>query len=190
MSEAAIQTAALSEADAMADDVHVQDADMLYKVLEHMPVKAWFSNHRPIIRRSDGSRPDFVIGLPEDPYLIRWWMIPRNREGNHYRHCILKSDDDRALHDHPWDSVSVVLEGVLKEHLSDGSSRILEIGKPYFRKATDAHRLEVIEGPVWTDFFTGPKVREWGFHCPQGWVHWKEFTAENPGEIGRGCGED
>ena len=52
-----------------------------------------------------------------------------------------------------------------------------------------AHRLELIDGPCWTLFVTGPRYREWGFHCPQrGWVPWKEFTsADNSGEIGRGC---
>lgn len=134
--------------------------------------------------------PDFIIGEPVDPYLLRWWMIPRNDFGNHYRHLIVKDDDDRALHDHPWDSVSVVLSGTLCEILPGGDSRILEVGQPYFRKATDAHRLIVVEGPVWTDFFTGPKVRDWGFHCEQGWVHWEDFTArDNPGALGRGCGE-
>lgn len=39
-------------------------------------------------------------------------------------------------------------------------------------------------------FIAGPKVREWGFHCPNGWVHWREFTAGDRGElVGRGCGE-
>ena len=31
---------------------------------------------------------------------------------------------------------------------------------------------------------------EWGFHCPKGWVHWRDFTAGKDGEIvGKGCGE-
>jgi len=37
---------------------------------------------------------------------------------------------------------------------------------------------------------TGPRVREWGFHCPNGWRHWKDFVSqENKGEQGVGCGE-
>ena len=80
-----------------------------------------------------GRQPDFVIGPVEDPYLLRWWVIERNKhEGNHYRHCIIKSDDDRALHDHPWPSVSIVREGVLREILPEGESRILMPGVPYF----------------------------------------------------------
>jgi len=31
-------------------------------------------------------------------------------------------------------------------------------------------------------------VREWGFHCPRGWMHWKQYTdAQDSGAIGRGC---
>ena len=43
--------------------------------------------------------------------------------------------------------------------------------------------------PCWSLFLFGPRIREWGFHCPErGWVHWEEFTKPGrPGEIGRGC---
>jgi hypothetical protein len=36
---------------------------------------------------------------------------------------------------------------------------------------------------------TGPRYREWGFHCPQdGWIHWERFTKmHDPGAIGAGC---
>ncbi len=52
--------------------------------------------------------PDFVVGEAHNPYLERWWIVPRNR----------------------------------------------------------------------------------GFHCPNGWVPWQEFTAGENGElVGKGCGE-
>ncbi len=38
------------------------------------------------------------------------------------------------------------------------------------------------------DLITGPKVRECGFHCPQGWRHHEEFFApHDKGRVGRGC---
>ena len=55
--------------------------------------------------------PDFIIGEPANPYLIRWWVIPRNRWFNIYLHEIRRSDDDRALHDHPWLNCSILLHG-------------------------------------------------------------------------------
>ena len=63
-----------------------------------------------------------------------------------------------------------------------------------WRRPTDSHRLELTptaEGsrePVWTLFVTGPYLRRWGFHCPQGWRVSTEFVAENDaGATGRGC---
>lgn len=133
--------------------------------------------------------PDFVIGLRDNPYMLRWWIIPRNQWFNIYLHKIIRDDDDRALHDHPWISVSVVLKGVVREVLNKGT-RIFRSKSIIFRSSRMAHRLEVVKGPCWTLFFTGPTVREWGFHCPKGWVSWKQFVdPNNPGTIGPGCGE-
>jgi len=132
--------------------------------------------------------PDFVIGEPA--YLKRWWIVPRNEFQNVYLHHILRDDDDRALHDHPWDNVSLLLAGRYREITPEGAF-VREPGSVVPRKATDSHRLELIDDkPVISLFFTGPKVREWGFHCPKGWVHWQDFTAGENGElVGRGCGE-
>lgn len=134
--------------------------------------------------------PDFIIGRSDDPYLRRWWLIPRNRFFNIYLHEFLRSDDDRALHDHPWLNLSILLRGSYREWTPyrDGLIfRTFVAGDFKFRRATAAHRIEV-DYPCVSLFVTGPRVREWGFHCPQGWVHWKLFTAPgNYGEIGRGC---
>jgi len=133
-------------------------------------------------------KPDFVIGPPAAPYLRRWWLIPRNRWFNVYLHEILQSDDDRALHCHPWVNLSIILKGAYREHMPGGISRVLSAGSAVVRRAVAAHRLEVARGPVWTLFITGPRIREWFFHCPKGLVHWKDFTATgNYGEVGRGC---
>lgn len=132
-------------------------------------------------------QPDFIIGEPEKPYLLRWWIIPRNRWFNVYLHMILRDDDDRALHDHPWWNISMILSGAYRE-VMPLRTVLRKSGSIVFRRPTAAHRLEVAKGPVWTLFITGPRVREWGFHCPQGWRHWEEFTAsESTGQIGRGC---
>jgi len=150
-------------------------------------------------------KPDFIVGAKDDPYLLRWHIIPRNRFFNIYLHQFLRDDDDRALHDHPWGSVSIILKGEYMEHLADGSQRWADCGTIRFRRAKTAHRIslrwdftkEVMrEGgaqfarkPAWTLFITGRRVREWGFHCPQGWRHWRDFTnaADGGATIGRGC---
>lgn len=132
--------------------------------------------------------PDFVIG---DDYLLRWWVLPRNEQANVYLHDIRKSDDDRAMHDHPWANTSFLIFGSYIEHTPDGSF-LREAGDVIERPANALHRLEVIPGQrAISLFITGPKVREWGFACDHGWVHWQDFT--NPADssrTGRGCGEN
>lgn len=136
--------------------------------------------------------PDYLIGRPDQPYLKRWWIIPRNRFFNIYLHQFLQSDDDRALHDHPWLNASFLLKGEYTEHtiLPGGVNlrKIYKAGARKFRRAIAAHRIELHAGECWSLFITGPAIRSWGFHCPAGWRHWREFTApHNSGEIGRGC---
>lgn len=128
-------------------------------------------------------KPDVIIGVD---YLYRWWVIPRNRFFNVYLHKFCRSDDDRALHDHPWYSVSFLLRGEMLEHSFAGKRHIRWM-LPIFRTAKFAHRLEIVKGPVWTVFITGPRIRKWGFYCPTGWRYWREFTTPDGSTIGKGC---
>lgn len=138
--------------------------------------------------------PDVVIGGHDDPYLKRWHLIPRNRACNAYLHLFLRSDDDRALHDHPWVNCSILLGGSYTEHTIDAGGihrhTIRQAGDVAFRPSGKiAHRIELHDGPCFTLFLTGPIYRRWGFHCPDaGWVDWTKFTAaDDPGSIGKGC---
>lgn len=138
--------------------------------------------------------PDLVIGEPADPYLKRWYVIPRNPLFNVYLHLIMRSDDDRALHDHPWLNLSWLLKGAYREHTIDAGGihrkRLRFAGDVILRGPRAAHRLEIRPGTsALTLFITGPRLREWGFHCPDaGWRHWQDFTAGPRGELtGRGC---
>lgn len=132
--------------------------------------------------------PDFVIG---DRYLLRWFLIPRNNYLNVYLHHFLHSDDDRALHDHPYWSISLCLWGSSIEHLAAGRSRTIRQGSIVLRSAAASHRIELRDGTdCWTLFVTGPRIREWGFYCPRGWRHWRDYTKpSSSGQVGRGCGE-
>lgn len=134
--------------------------------------------------------PDRVIGGVENPYMLRWFVLPRNRWFNIYLHNIVRSDDDRAEHDHPWISLSLMLRGVMGEYCN-GRFRSISAGSLIYRGAAFKHRLVIPKsGSVVTVFVTGPKVREWGFWCPRGFVHWRDFTAGPNGEtVGKGCGE-
>lgn len=141
-------------------------------------------------------KPDFVVGEAEDPYLRRWHVIGRNRWLNVYFHQFLRSDDDRALHDHPWVNMSIVLAGSYVEVVPTRGATVRRIermpGAVVVRSARAAHRVEMAaDKACYTLFITGPKVRSWGFWCDRGWIHWREFTAGPKGEVvGRGCGEN
>jgi hypothetical protein len=63
-----------------------------------------------------------------------------------------------------------------------------------FRAAEHRHRVVLRKHrdgnpiPCWTLILTGPKQREWGFWCPQGFVVWTRFVDRtNHGSVGRGC---
>jgi hypothetical protein len=144
-----------------------------------------------LISRAQRRAPDFIIGGPAAPYLLRWWLIPRNRLFNVYLHCFLRSDDDRALHTHPWAfNLSWLLLGNYREWTAEEADGYVDrqAGAVKFRWGAAAHRVELTDGPCWTLFVTGPRVREWGFLCARGFVHWKAFTAPgDKGAVGKGC---
>lgn len=132
--------------------------------------------------------PDFIIN---GDYMERWFVIPRNEQQNVYLHRTLRDDYD-VMHDHPWDSTSLIIAGGYIEQTPEGDY-LRQPGDVISRKAHDAHRLTLIDGePSISLFFTGPKVREWGFHCPKGWVNWENFTGgyhNGRADKGVGCGE-
>lgn len=170
-----------------------------------------------ILRWARARQPDFVIGGPAAPYLRRHWLLPRNRFFNVYVHEFLRSDDDRALHDHPWlFNASWLIDGEYiewtpadDEHLMPDVgvrcqypvAQRLKSGQVKFRWGPAPHRVELTEElhgdpaipeyvlvPCWTVFITGPVVRDWGFHCATRWVPWKEFVdTRDKGSVGKGC---
>lgn len=153
--------------------------------------------HRQVTSR----KLDFRIPPDESVpvYMERWWLIPRNWAFNIYVHIVRRSDDDRALHDHPWWSLSIVLEGGYYEETIEAGGVHRRVwrgpGSVKFRRTGSmAHRLELFrytnlpgalddeEQPCKTIFITGPVLRRWGFHHPSGWVDaydWDAFCEAN-----------
>jgi hypothetical protein len=111
------------------------------------------------------------IELAGELYMRRWFPGP----GLSARvHEILASDPHRDLHDHPWDFTSTILFGSYRDITPEGE-RTFGPGDVIERRATDLHRLVVLDGPVWTMVRTGPFRRRWGFATASGWVHWREY---------------
>ncbi len=137
--------------------------------------------------------PDEIIGEPNDPYMLRWFAIRKNPFFGVMVHQFMRSDDDRALHDHPWPNVSILLIGRYIEHTIAAGGvnhrKVYRSGDIKIRRAKSAHRIELTNRECITLFIRGPKVREWGFHCAQaGWRHWRDYCK--PGDrnqVGRGC---
>lgn len=140
--------------------------------------------------------PDFHIGGKVNPYMLRWWVITRNKLFNIYLHEFRRSDDDRAHHDHPWlFNISILLRGRYIEHtIRKGGIHVAtqySTGAVRWRFGPAPHMIELLPGErCVTLFITGPIVRNWGFHCPKGWVPWQRFTDEkDSGSVGAGCGD-
>ena len=134
-----------------------------------------------------------IPNLEGEPYLLRWvWF---NIAGYSLKlHVFLKSDEDRALHDHPWKFKNFILSGGYWEHTQEG-----RFWRPpgYFGggDANYMHRVELDRYPsdhedspgaeklAVTLFFTYPKQKTWGFDCKQGWKESNQFQKDN------GCGD-
>lgn len=145
--------------------------------------------------------PDLIIGPRDNPQTLRYHIL-KWRGFQFSLHKWLRSDDDRALHDHSGWNVSFILNGGYWELVRTYEPRMIDrwhYRRPwrfYARRAATAHRIALPAGqrPVWTLWLRGPPMREWGFHCPKGWRHWKEYcntrdysTPGSASEIGPGC---
>lgn len=150
--------------------------------------------------------PDLLIGPRDNPQTSRWhlWKLGGFQIALHRWH---RSDDDRALHDHKADNLSILLTGRLREIVGDLSTKRTYAGEvrmvhrrrtlwpfvPYFRRAETPHRIELIDGPVWTIWIRWPPRRRWGYWCKFGWrdadVYNKQadYYAAGVSEVGRGC---
>lgn len=135
-------------------------------------------------------KPDLTIGPEHDPQTLRWHLL-RWRGVQVALHRWLRSDGDRALHDHSADNISVLLTGRYTEHLSHAwqqpnvwppsgykKPRVRYPFVPYFRKAETPHRIVLTHGPVWTLWVRFPPRREWGFWCPKGWTNWRKMLGD------------
>lgn len=155
-------------------------------------------------------QPDLIIGPRDNPQTLRWQLL-KFRGWQLCLHKWLRSDEDRALHDHSGDNISLLLNrgywevvrrftwndsGVIVSHQDRWTFRWPLI--PYFRRAETPHRIVMGEHrrglPVWSLWFRWPPRRDWGFHCPKGWKHWRDFLssrndyyADGTSEVGPGC---
>lgn len=169
-----------------------------FRRLPNWLLRKLLRDHQAVV---ESRNPD--VRIPGDlsipAYMLRWWKIKRNAFFNCYYHIVRRSDDDTALHDHPWWNFSIVLVGEYYEHLilPGGVHQKTKYGPGavrFRRSGNFAHRLELErygpnawpfvqdeEIPVHTIFITGPVLRRWGFHHPLQWVDaydWDDFLQQ------------
>ncbi len=142
----------------------------------------------------------YHIGVEGNVYMYRWLF--KHPWGSIRLHHIMRSDEDRALHDHPMSFRTLLLTGSYEEELSinqegplilppggivklspSGPTAVWHRRWLSFRyvKAETAHRL-ILRRPVWTLVFAGPVYRDWGFYVggikPQHWVDFRSFIRQ------------
>lgn len=118
-------------------------------------------------------------GIPED-YLERFYVLSTPWLGI-YLHRFWASDDD-GLHDHPWNSISILLDGEYLEEEPERQGvpygptvqRLRHPMHPPFKLRTkhDCHRITISKyNPgAWSLFIRfGLKRRKWGFYRDRGW---------------------
>lgn len=109
-------------------------------------------------------------------------------------HHILRPDEDRHLHDHPWDARTIILKGgYVEEKLcaygvaADG--QFYERTAPSIRLPGDTtpirfgefHSIMTVpEAGAWTMFITFRYRGVWGFLVDGRKVPWREYKAQHP----------
>lgn len=120
------------------------------------------------------------IGAGGDIYLDRLYIIQTPLFGI-MLHRIYRPDNQRDLHDHPWNFLSILLLGNYVEDTLEGPKFRCTFN---YKRAEDRHSIrEVSRSPVWTLVFTGRKRRVWGFWVDGGtrWVKWTDYDkVEQP----------
>ena len=131
------------------------------------------------------TKPRIIYDGLGEPYLRRWHLLPKNKFFNVWLHQFLKDDDDRAMHDHPFASLSLCVSGSYDELCSDGVIRTRKRGAIVYRSATYRHSIFISNRPhktAWTLFVTGRVVRKWGFWCDE-----NTFILSTDYHSGDGC---
>ena len=109
------------------------------------------------------------------PLLFRWFLF-RSPWVTVMLHCFLRSDNDRAFHDHPWDFISFLLTPYV-EHTPYGvfeHKRFSIVMRP----AEWRHWVETLHPKTWTLVVHFRRRRVWGFITASGWISWRNYVGD------------
>lgn len=145
-------------------------------------------------------------------YMNRWWLVPYRQAGSWSAegactvswwrqpiawllqtfgiavriHEILRSDEGRDPHDHPWPYLTVILRGGYTEERYNADGELASVkwhdpGSILYRPANSWHRLTLPPGSVTTTLFvTGRYCNGWGFNVDGAKVPYKQYLGDQP----------
>ena len=95
---------------------------------------------------------------------------------NVYLHHIAQADDDRALHNHPWEYATTrILTGGYLEQRTPRFPAWRAPGDVVRLTRNTYHRIALVKPRTWTLFVAGPRVASWGFLVDGKHVDWKKY---------------
>lgn len=119
-----------------------------------------------------------IVNCERKKYLTRWKLI-RTAPLAVFLHYFHHSDEDRALHDHPWSFITIILWRGYIEHTPKGARRKWP-GMICFRPAEWRHRVELVDGKsAVTLVIRFRERRDWGFWEKTGFVKWNIWWQNN-----------
>lgn len=182
---------------------------MIWKLLAFIASRPAIANW--LIERAQRTPYEHIQSLDgNERYMGRWWLFnpyPHGSDGDHRRiawlpsvriHHICREDQDRHLHDHPWNARTIILRGWYNEErpfdpadpLPEGSVYGLQVNgqlrQQFFREHGytgrllfgQYHRITAVSpGGVWTLFIVGRKRGTWGFQVDGKKVPWREYLG-------------
>ena len=99
------------------------------------------------------------------------WEILQVGDKTLYMHHLLRADEDRHCHDHPWDFRSLILKGGYEAMDPTGETKTFTPGSLYKMKAVgEYHRISRLLEPTWTLVLVSPRSHLWGYLTEDGWV--------------------
>jgi hypothetical protein len=149
------------------------------------------------------SRPrlvDWIIELAQrnpyyhlEGYMGRWWLVPlwatgKDEYGNNFPywwwplkirlHHIIREDNSRHPHDHPFDFRSIVIRGWYEEMDLFGNLHTRVEGNTHTHRAEYFHTITAVPPwGVWTIFIMGRWRNKWGFIVNSRKVYWKDYVV-------------
>ena len=106
---------------------------------------------------------------------FRRWELLKTPWFSIWIHGIYAADEDKHLHNHPWDFKSIVLKGAYIEKTEKGIVRQTP-GKFNSRNGNDFHKiLRLVTPVVYTLFIVTPVKREWGYLVDGQFIQHEEY---------------